>query len=69
MRVIAEFVKNDLSEDQLITVVQGLVPALLQVLGNAEVSRPTKYDLQLKLTILRHTLPPREHPRLMSSDR
>ncbi|KAI9638767.1 armadillo-type protein [Dioszegia hungarica] len=35
MRVIAEFVKNDLSEDQLLPVVRDLLPALLQVLGDS----------------------------------
>lgn len=38
MRVIAEFVKNDLSEDQLLPVVRDLLPALLQVLGDSNVS-------------------------------
>jgi hypothetical protein len=38
MRVIAEFVKNDLSEDQLLPVVRDLLPALLQVLGDSQVS-------------------------------
>lgn len=37
MRVIAEFVKNDLSEDQLLPVVNELVPALLTVLVNTQV--------------------------------
>jgi hypothetical protein len=34
MRVVAEFVKNELSEDQLVPVVRDLVPALLAILGN-----------------------------------
>jgi hypothetical protein len=38
MRVVSEFVKNDLSEDQLLPVVQDLVPALLAVLGSPQVS-------------------------------
>lgn len=38
MRVIAEFVKSDLSEDQLLPVVRDLLPALLNVLGNVQVS-------------------------------
>lgn len=38
MRVIAEFVKNDLSEDQLLPVVRDLLPALLQILGDSQVS-------------------------------
>lgn len=38
MRVVAEFVKNDLSEDQLLPVVRDLAPALLKILGAPEVS-------------------------------
>ncbi|BEJ11716.1 hypothetical protein CspHIS471_0201760 [Cutaneotrichosporon sp. HIS471] len=34
MRVVTEFVKNELSEDQLVPVVRDLVPALLAVLGS-----------------------------------
>jgi len=37
MRVVAEFVKNDLSEDQLLPVVRDLAPALLRILGAADV--------------------------------
>jgi hypothetical protein len=37
MRVVAEFVKNDLSEDQLTPVVQSLVPSLLSILGDPQV--------------------------------
>jgi hypothetical protein len=37
MRVITEFVKNDLSEEQLLPVVRDLLPALLNVLGDAQV--------------------------------
>jgi len=37
MRVVAEFVKNDLSEDQLMPVVQDLAPALLSILANSDV--------------------------------
>lgn len=38
MRVIVEFVKNDIGEDQLLLVVRDLLPALLQVLGDDKVS-------------------------------
>lgn len=34
MRVVIEFVKNELSEDQLVPVVRDLVPALLSILGS-----------------------------------
>lgn len=36
MRVVTEFVKNDISEDQLVPVVRDLVPALLTILGNPQ---------------------------------
>ena len=39
MRVIVEFVKNDLSEDQLQPVVQSLAPALLTILGDPQASQ------------------------------
>lgn len=34
MRVISEFVKNDLSEDQLVPLMQNLLPAILAVFKN-----------------------------------
>ena len=37
MKVISEFVKNDLSEDQLLPVVNELVPSLLGILSNSQV--------------------------------
>ncbi|KAK4689861.1 importin-9, partial [Tremellales sp. Uapishka_1] len=36
MRVVTEFVKNDLAEDQLLPVIRDLVPALLVILGNPQ---------------------------------
>ncbi len=42
MRVVEEFVKNELSEDQLLPVVNELVPALLVILGNPQVRHTTK---------------------------
>jgi hypothetical protein len=44
MRVVLEFVKNDLSEDQLIPVITELVPALLAILGNPQHSFATRAD-------------------------
>ncbi|ORY34633.1 armadillo-type protein [Naematelia encephala] len=41
MRVVAEFVKNDLSEDQLLPVVRDLLPALLNILGNPQLHSPS----------------------------
>jgi hypothetical protein len=38
MKVITEFVRDELSEDQLLPVVGDLVPALLSILGNLNVS-------------------------------
>ncbi|KAK1923454.1 armadillo-type protein [Papiliotrema laurentii] len=40
MRVISEFVKNELSEDQLLPVVRDLAPALLNILGNPQAHSP-----------------------------
>jgi hypothetical protein len=37
MRVITEFVKNDLGEEQLLPVVRDLLPALLNILGDTQV--------------------------------
>jgi hypothetical protein len=65
MRVITEFVKNDLSEDQLLPVVQDLVPALLSVLGNPQVCVPL--DSSSRKCRFMH---PRRGPRrCMSSDK
>ncbi|WWC92624.1 uncharacterized protein L201_007583 [Kwoniella dendrophila CBS 6074] len=36
MRVISDFVRNDLSEDQLLPVVENLLPAVLNILGDPE---------------------------------
>ncbi|WWD20442.1 hypothetical protein CI109_104918 [Kwoniella shandongensis] len=36
MRIISDFVRNDLSEDQLLPVVQELLPAVLYILGNPQ---------------------------------
>ncbi|ODN87698.1 hypothetical protein L198_06924 [Cryptococcus wingfieldii CBS 7118] len=41
MRVIQDFVRNDLSEDQLLPVVQELLPAVLGILGNPASHSPT----------------------------
>ncbi len=40
MKVIAELVEEDLSEDQLLPVLNNLVPALIVVLGDAQVNHP-----------------------------
>ncbi|ADV21465.1 hypothetical protein I305_03520 [Cryptococcus gattii E566] len=41
MRVISDFVRNELSEDQLLPVVQDLLPAVLNILGNPEAHSPS----------------------------
>ncbi|WVR07905.1 hypothetical protein IAU60_004948 [Kwoniella sp. DSM 27419] len=41
MRVISDFVRNDLSEDQLLPVVQDVLPAVLAILGDPEHHSPT----------------------------
>ena len=37
MRLFTEFVRNDLSEDQLLPVMRELVPVLLSILGDSKV--------------------------------
>jgi len=37
MRLFTEFVRNDLSEDQLLPVMRELVPVLLAILGDSKV--------------------------------
>ncbi|EAL18781.1 hypothetical protein CNBI0420 [Cryptococcus deneoformans B-3501A] len=41
MRVISDFVRNELSEDQLLPVVQDLLPAVLNILANPEAHSPS----------------------------
>ncbi|WVQ84827.1 hypothetical protein IAT38_006984 [Cryptococcus sp. DSM 104549] len=41
MRIISDFVRNDLDEAQLLPVVQDLLPAVLGVLGNPEAHSPS----------------------------
>ncbi|KAK8849809.1 hypothetical protein IAR55_005145 [Kwoniella newhampshirensis] len=41
MRIISDFVRNDLSEDQLLPVVQELLPAVLYILGNPQSHSPS----------------------------
>jgi len=38
MRVLAEFVRDDLTEDQLLPVAKEMLPCLLNILGSADVS-------------------------------
>lgn len=38
MRVLAEFVRDDLTEDQLLPVAKDMLPCLLSILGAPEVS-------------------------------
>jgi hypothetical protein len=38
LRVIVEFVKDDLTDDQLLPVVRDMLPALLNILGDSHVS-------------------------------
>lgn len=38
MRVFAEFIKTELSEDQILPVLRQLLPVLLNVIGAPEVS-------------------------------
>ncbi|OWZ73050.1 hypothetical protein AYX14_01478 [Cryptococcus neoformans] len=41
MRVISDFVRNELSEDQLLPVVQDLLPAVLNILANPQAHSPS----------------------------
>lgn len=53
MRVATEFVKHDLSEDQLTPVIRDLVPSLLSILGNTNHSFATRADT---VAVYRHIL-------------
>jgi hypothetical protein len=39
MQVLSEFIKSDLTEDQILPVLRELLPVLLTILGSTEVSR------------------------------
>lgn len=68
MRVISDFVRNELSEDQLLPVVQDLLPAVLNILGNPEVCK-LYFSIDQTLTHNRPTLPLLVPPLCMSSDK
>lgn len=38
MQVLSEFIKSDLTEDQILPVLRDLLPVLLNILGSSEVS-------------------------------
>lgn len=40
MQVLTEFIKSDLTEDQILPVLRQLLPVLLQILGATEVIHP-----------------------------
>nr|XP_019009559.1 uncharacterized protein I206_06208 [Kwoniella pini CBS 10737]OCF48340.1 hypothetical protein I206_06208 [Kwoniella pini CBS 10737] len=54
MRVISDFVRNDLSEDQLLPVVQDLLPAVLGILGDPE--RHSATTRAQTISVFRQTL-------------
>lgn len=68
MRVISDFVRNELSEDQLLPVVQDLLPAVLNILANPQV-RKLYFPIGQALTHYRPTLPPLVLPLCTSSDK
>ena len=68
MRVISDFVRNELSEEQLLPVVQDLLPAVLNILANPEVRR-LYFRASQTLTHDRLTLPPLVLPLCTSSDK
>lgn len=56
MRLFTEFVRNDLSEDQLLPVMKELVPVLLTVLGDSKVCGYASSTIHL-FKSFRSTLP------------
>jgi len=50
MQVLTEFIKSDLTEDQLLPVLRQLLPVLLQILGATEVMKLNPRVLRLGLT-------------------
>ena len=50
MRLFTEFVRNDLSEDQLLPVMRELVPVLLTILGDSKVRLLTPTLVHLFMT-------------------
>jgi importin-9 len=50
MQVLTEFIKSDLTEDQLLPVLRQLLPVLLQILGATEVMKLNSRVLRLGLT-------------------
>ncbi|KAF8167572.1 armadillo-type protein [Crassisporium funariophilum] len=42
MQVFTEFIKSDLTEDQILPVLRDLLPVLMQILGSLEYSAPTR---------------------------
>jgi importin-9 len=50
MQVLTEFIKSDLTEDQLLPVLRQLLPVLLQILGATEVMKMNSRVLRLGLT-------------------
>ena len=50
MRLFTEFVRNDLSEDQLLPVMRELVPVLLTILGDSKVRSSTSSPVHLVIS-------------------
>jgi len=50
MRLFTEFVRNDLSEDQLLPVMRELVPVLLTILGDSKVCYSTSSPAHLLMS-------------------
>ena len=66
MRLFTEFVRNDLSEDQLLPVMRELVPVLLTILGDSKVRLFTSSSAHL-FTFFGSTQPTPVPARLLSS--
>jgi hypothetical protein len=53
MQVFTEFIKSDLTEDQILPVLRDLLPVLLHILGSTQVSNEvyqTKYTSNVSIT-------------------
>lgn len=47
MQVFTEFIKSDLTEDQILPVLRDLLPVLLSILGAKEVCPPLRSDIRV----------------------
>ena len=67
MRLFTEFVRNDLSEDQLLPVMRELVPVLLTILGDSKVHSFLSSLVHLFTSFVAFNLHPRRLDRCLPS--